>query len=239
MVQQGTESYQLPLAAASRNAASAAAGVARCIRVGIADDHAIVRHGLSEFLREQASLEVAGLAASGREAMELARQVRLDVLLLDIDMPGLSGIDAITSIVAREDGPAVLVLSTHPPATYGVAMLQKGASGYLSKQCDPFEIVKAIHVVASGRRYLEGSLAELLLGSMMKNTDSAPHEKLTEREFTIFLRLATGKSVAQAAQELSLSQSTVAAYRVRIMRTMELQTNADLTFYALKKNLLS
>jgi len=209
------------------------------IKVGIVDDHAITRRALSEFLAEQEAFVVVGQASTGRDAMELARATKMDVMLLDIDMPGQNGIDALPHILAKDGAPAVLMLSGHPPAAYGVAMIRKGAAGYLNKQCEPEEIVKAVKVVATGRRYLEGELSSLLLDGLDKPREAEPHRKLTEREFQIFLRLARGQSSSEAAQDLSLSPKTVSTYRVKVMEKVQARTNSDLTYYAIKHNLIA
>lgn len=210
----------------------------RPIRVGIADDHAITRRSLSEYLAAQESMLVVGEARSGREAMELARKVPMDVMLMDVEMPGQNGIDALPHIVARERAPAVLVLSGHPPAAYGVAMIRKGAAGYLNKQCDPAEIVQAIRVVASGRKYLDDEISSLLIDNVSVQAEQL-HRKLTEREFQVFLRLAQGQTSEQAGADLSLSSKTVSSYRVKIMEKMQARTNSDLTYYAIKHKLIA
>jgi DNA-binding NarL/FixJ family response regulator len=201
------------------------------IRVGIVDDHAITRRALTEFLAEEGSSRVVGEAACGRGAIELARTVPMDVLLLDITMRGQSGIDALPHIVARENAPAVLMLSTHPQEAYGVAMIEKGASGYLNKQCEPEEIVRAIKAVAAGQHYLPCDSGS--------NDPSQPHRALTPREFQVFLRLAQGQSGQLAARDLSLSVRTFSGYRVRVMRKIDARTPSDLTYYAVKHNLLA
>lgn len=209
------------------------------LRVGIVDDHAITRRALTEFLSEQASIQVVGEARTGRDALELARTARLDVMLLDIDMPGQSGIDALPHILAREDAPAVLMLSGHPPAAYGVSMIRKGAAGYLSKQCDPQEIVTAIQTVAQGRKYIDAELGSLMAEGLMEPGERLPHRSLTEREFQIFLHLAQGQSSEETARDLSLSPNTVSTYRMKVMEKVQARTNSDLTYYALKHNLIA
>jgi two-component system invasion response regulator UvrY len=215
------------------------AAAAGTIRVGIVDDHAITRRALCEFLSEQERIRVVGQAASGRDAMELARTAPMDVMLLDIDMPGQSGIEALPHIIARDNAPAVLMLSTHRPQAYGVAMIRKGAAGFLNKQCDPPEIVRAVRVVADGRRYLDAEIGSLLLEELSEPARPEPHLRLTEREFQIFLRLAQGQSTEDAAHELSLSPKTVASYRVKIMDKLQARSGSDLTYYALKHDLIA
>jgi two-component system, NarL family, invasion response regulator UvrY len=211
----------------------------RRLRVGIVDDHAITRRALQEFLSEREPIEVVGVASTGGDAMELARTVPMDVMLLDIDMPGRNGIDALPHILAREPAPAVLMLSSHPPAAYGVAMIKRGAAGYLNKQCDPEEIVRAIEVVAGGRKYIDEEVGSLLVESVAAPVETLPHRTLTEREFQIFLHLAKGHSSEEAARHLSLSPNTVSTYRVKVMEKVRARTNSDLTYYALKHHLIA
>ena len=207
-------------------------------RIGIVDDHAITLRALHEFLREQEGFLVAGQAASGREAIDLARKVPMDVMLLDIDMPGQSGIESIAHIMARAPSMAVLMLSSHAPSHYGMAMMKKGASGYLDKQCDPSEIVTAIRTVAGGRKYLNEEMSALLLDNLTPVTDGAAHKKLTDREFQVFIRLARGQSPDDAGIEMSLSGKTVSSYRTRIMDKLHFKTNSELTYYAIKHGLI-
>ena len=209
------------------------------IRVGIADDHAIVRRALHEFLRAFDALEVVGEAASGREAVELARTVPLDVLLLDIEMPGQTGIDAIPHILARDNAPAILVLSAHDAASFAPSMMTKGAAGYLSKACDPLEIVQAITSVAQGRKYFGEARTALPAGANEGQPTDLPHRTLTNREFQLLLRFAQGQTGPQVARELSLSHKTVLCYRVSLMSKMRARTNSDLTYYAFKHKLIA
>lgn len=209
------------------------------IRVGIVDDHAIVRAGLRQYLSEHTDLRVVGEASNGQEALELARQVELDVLLLDISMPGHSGVDALAAIKARFEALPVLILSGFPEAQYASALLRQGASGYLSKDCDPDEIADAIRMVARGRRYISAALAELLAESAASaQADKPPHESLSERELQVFLRLAKGETVGQVADALCLSVKTVSTYRTRVMEKLKLRSNSELTYYALKQGLI-
>ncbi len=209
------------------------------IRVGIVDDHAIVRAGLRQYLSEHTDLRVVGEASNGQEALELARQTELDVLLLDISMPGHSGIDALAAIKARFEALPVLILSGFPETQYASALLRQGAAGYLSKDCDPDEIADAIRVVARGRRYISGAVAELLAESAVSpQADKPAHETLSERELQVFLRLAKGETVGQVADSLCLSVKTVSTYRTRVMEKLKLRSNSELTYYALKQGLI-
>ncbi|MBP8310093.1 MAG: response regulator transcription factor [Burkholderiaceae bacterium] len=208
------------------------------IRIGIVDDHAIVRTGLRQFLSEQSDLSVTGEARNGREAMALARAGEVDVLLLDLSMPDEGGVDALGSIKARFPALPILILSGFPEAHYAATLLRQGASGYLNKECDPDEIVNAIRVVARGRRYISSAVAEILADNAAGNSDRPPHEALSERELQVFLRLAKGETVGNIAESMFLSIKTVSTYRTRVMEKLKLQSNSDLTYYALKNGLI-
>jgi len=209
------------------------------IRVAIIDDHAIVRAGLRQFLSEQPNLEVVAEAADGREAINIIRDVEVDVILLDLSMPGHGGVDALSAIKARAPDLPVLILSGFPEQHYAMAMLRQGASGYLNKDCDPDEIVKAIRTVNSGRRYITGAVAELLANDLsVDSSEKAAHERLSDREFQVFLRLAKGETVGAMGESMSLSVKTVSTYRTRVMEKMSLSSNSDLTYYAMKHGLI-
>lgn len=210
------------------------------INVAIVDDHALVRTGLRQFLSEETDLRVLDEAASGREAIDLVRrQPDLDVLILDLSMPGQSGLDALAMIRAKAPDLAILILSGFPEEHYAMNLIRQGASGYLNKECDPAEIVRAIRTVAQGRRYITPSVAELLAEQLNRKESGPLHEQLSEREFQVFLRLAQGDTVGQIAEALSLSVKTVSTYRTRLMEKLALQSNSDLTYYALKNGLIS
>jgi two-component system invasion response regulator UvrY len=210
------------------------------INVAIVDDHALVRTGLRQFLSEETDLRVLAEAASGREAIDLVRlQPDLDVLILDLSMPGQSGLDALAMIRAKAPDLAILILSGFPEEHYAMNLIRQGASGYLNKECDPAEIVRAIRTVAQGRRYITPSVAELLADQLNRKDSGPLHEQLSEREFQVFLRLAKGDTVGQIAEALSLSVKTVSTYRTRLMEKLALQSNSDLTYYALKNGLIS
>ena len=208
------------------------------IKVGIVDDHAIVRAGLRQFFSEQVDLRVVGEAASGREAIDLVRQEELDVLVMDLSMPEQSGMDALGMIRAKAPDLGVLILSGYPEEHYATNLIRQGASGYLNKECEPDEIVTAIRTIATGKRYISASVADLLAQQLGKSGDGLPHEQLSEREFQVFLKLAKGVTASDIAEELSLSVKTVSTYRTRLMEKMNLNTNSDLTYYALKNRLI-
>ncbi|MBA4195025.1 MAG: DNA-binding response regulator [Comamonadaceae bacterium] len=208
------------------------------IQIAIVDDHAIVRTGLRQFLGEQVDLRVTGEAANGREALELVRQVPVDVLLMDLSMPGQGGVEALQAIKARHPDLPVLILSGFPASQYAPALLSQGASGYLNKECDPQEIVDAIRVVARGRRYLGPEVAELLAGRALGDAGQPPHEALSERELQVFLRLARGETVGGIAESMHLSVKTVSTYRTRVLTKLGLGGNSELTYYAVRNGLI-
>ena len=209
------------------------------IRIGIVDDHAIVRSGLRQFLGDNVDFRVTGEAGNGREALELARGGDVDVLLMDISMPDQSGVDALSAIKARFPELPVLILSCFPETHYATALLRQGASGYLNKECDPEEIATAIRTVSRGRRYISPLVAELLADGVAGGAADRPaHESLSERELQVFLRLAKGETVGDMAKAMFLSVKTVSTYRSRVLEKVKLETNSDLTYYALKNGLI-
>lgn len=208
------------------------------IRIGIVDDHAIVRAGLKQHLTAHVDLQVAGEASNGIEALELARTGEIDVMLMDISMPDQSGVDALAAIKARFPKLAVLILSGFPESHYATTLLRQGASGYLNKECDPDEIVNAVRTVALGRRYISPAMAELLAENVVGSGDQPAHELLSERELQVFLRLSKGETVGQIAESMFLSVKTVSTYRTRVLDKLKLSSNSDLTYYALKNGLI-
>ncbi len=209
------------------------------IRIAIIDDHAIVRAGLKQFFSEQVDLVVVAEAANGRDAIDIVRKGDVDVILMDLSMPDQSGVDALAAIRARAPDLPVLILSGFPEEHYATTLLRQGASGYLNKECDPEEIVKAIRTVYRGRKYITAGVAELLADGLGGGSADRPaHEQLSEREFQVFLRLAKGETIGHMANSMSLSVKTVSTYRTRVMEKMKLESNSDLTYYALKNGLI-
>lgn len=208
------------------------------IRVALADDHAVVRAGLRQFLSEHADLAVVAECADGRTLMEVVRAGEVDVVLLDIAMPDQTGVDLLLAIKARAPALPVLMLSSYPEAHYAVPLLRQGAAGYLGKDVDPEEIVRAIRHVAAGRRHITPGVAELLAAGLGTDTTQAPHERLSDRELQVFLHLARGQTVGQLAEQLALSVKTVSTYRSRVLEKLGLASNSDLTYYAMKNGLL-
>jgi len=208
------------------------------IRIGIVDDHAIVRSGLRNFFADHVDLRVVGEAANGREAIDLVRITEMDVLLMDLAMPGQSGLDALAMIRAKAPDVGILILSGYPEEHYAMNLIRQGASGYLNKECDPAEIVEAVRTIALGKRYITRTVADLLAQQLGRKDDVPVHEQLSEREFQVFLKLARGETAGDVAKSLSLSVKTVSTYRTRLMEKMGLASNSDLTYYALKNRLI-
>jgi two-component system invasion response regulator UvrY len=208
------------------------------IRMGIVDDHAIVRRGLREFLSTQVDMCVVGEAANGREAVDLIRREEIDVLIMDIYMPEQSGMDALSVIRAKAPHLGVLILSGLAEEQFATHLLRMGASGYLSKTCDLSDIVEAARTIALGRRYLTPSVAELLVRQFKRGADRPPHEQLSDRELQVFLKIAAGETNMRISNTLSLSSKTVTMYRSRVMEKMALGSNSDATYYAVKNRLL-
>ncbi|MDO9092235.1 MAG: response regulator transcription factor [Rubrivivax sp.] len=208
------------------------------IRVVIADDHALVRAGLRQFLADHDDLSVVAECANGRELMDVVRAENVDVVLLDIAMPDQTGVDLLLAIKARAPALPVLMLSSYPEEHYATTLLRQGAAGYVGKDTDPDEIVRAIRTAAAGRRYITPAVAEQLTAGLGSSNDKAPHEKLSDRELQVFLHLARGETVGQLAESLSLSVKTVSTYRTRVLEKMGLGSNSDLTYYAMKNGLL-
>ncbi len=208
------------------------------IRILIADDHEIVRAGFAQFITEQGDMQVAGEAATGDEVIAKVRGGEYDVVLLDISMPDKNGIDCLRILRQFKPELPILILSGYPEAHYAVNMLRSGASGYISKNAPPEELIRAIRIVARGKRYLSETAADLVSAELERPTDKKLHETLSEREFQIFRKLAAGQSPTNIAGELNLSVKTVSTYRSRVLEKMNLKTNADLTYYAIKNALL-
>lgn len=209
------------------------------IRILIADDHAIVRRGLKQILAEESGMTVAGEAQNAQEVMDLVRKQAWDVLVLDIAMPGRGGLDVLKEIKPEYPQLPVLILSMHPEDQYAVRALKAGAAGYLTKESAPEELVKAIRKVLAGGKYVSTSLAEKLALALDTDTKKTPHETLSDREYQVMCLIASGKTVGEIADELSLSVKTISTYRARILEKMNLKSNAALTHYAVQQRLVS
>ncbi len=208
------------------------------VRILIADDHAIVRAGLKQFIAGEGDLQIAGEAASGAETLELVRNGDFDVVLLDIRMPDGSGIDTLRKLKTLRPELPVLMLSGFAEEQYALNLLRAGAAGYVTKESAPAELVRAIRTVIVGRKYVSPELAQILASGVSGETDKPLHAQLSQREFQIFCKLAGGDSVSKIADELAISVKTVSTYRTRILEKMNLNSNADLTYYAIKNGLI-
>lgn len=208
------------------------------IRVAICDDHQIVRAGFKQIFSDVGDIEVVAEAASGRDALDIARQKLCDVLMLDIAMPDQNGIDTLRTIKQGQPELPVLILSSYPAQQYALNLFKMGANGYLNKECDADELIKAVRTVSEGRRYVSQEVGEILAQGFDRDVIAALHTDLSDREFQVFLRLAKGDSVSAIALALSLSAKTISTYRMRVMEKMGLESNSDLTYYAMKNGLL-
>ncbi|MFC1920337.1 response regulator [Chloroflexota bacterium] len=208
------------------------------IRTFIADDHAIVRRGLRQIVAETTDIVIAGEASTGKEALQEILTNNFDVILLDITMPDINGLDILKEIKRQRPEIKVLILSMHPEEQFAIRALKAGASGYLTKDSAPSELVGAIQKVAKGGRYISVSLGEKLASQLTDDSGKEPHETLTDREYQIMQMIARGNSIQEIAEELFLSTSTVYTYRTRILRKLQIRSNAALIRYATDNNLL-
>lgn len=208
------------------------------IHVLIADDHQVVRAGLRTLIDEQSDLEVIGEAATGADTLLQLQQLSTDVLLLDISLPDMSGLEVLKSVREQHPKVTVLILSGFPEAQYGLNVLRSGASGFVGKGTDQTELLRAIRTVARGGRYVGPDLATLLVSGVRGDPNTPQHTILSAREYQIFCKIARGDTVSAIAAELSLSVKTVSTYRSRILEKMLMKTNAEITSYALRHDLL-
>jgi two-component system invasion response regulator UvrY len=208
------------------------------LRILIADDHPVFRRGLKQIIEEAPDLVVTAEAADGAEALREARAGDYDVVLLDITMPVRSGVDVLSQL--KHDRPAlpILVVSMHPEEQYAVRALRAGASGYLTKESAPEELVAAIRKVSQGGKYVSASLAEHLASMVQKDGEPLPHETLSRREYQVMCLIASGKTVSEAARELTLSVKTVSTYRARVLEKLQVKNNAELMRYATQNELV-
>ena len=208
------------------------------IMILIADDHAVVREGLKRIITETSDMVVADEAADGHEVINKALKNDYDVVVLDITMPGINGLDVLKQIRAKKPKLPILVLSVHPEEQYAVRVLKAGASGYLTKERAPDELVAAIRKVASGRKYITSSLAEKLALELDIDREKPPHETLSDREYQVMCMVTSGRTVKDIAEELFLSEKTISTYRTRILEKMKMKSNIELTHYAIKHGLV-
>ena len=208
------------------------------IKILVADDHTIVREGLKQILAETSDIVVSGEAANAQEILNKIFKNDYDVVLLDISMPGKSGLDILKDLKSIKPKLPVLILSMHPEEQYAVRVLKSGASGYLTKGSAPDELITAIRKVSLGGKYVSSVLAEKLAFNLEKDVEKPIHETLSDREFQVMCMIASGKVISEIAEELLLSVKTISTYRARILEKMKMKNNAEITYYAIKNGLV-
>ena len=208
------------------------------MRILLADDHAVVRQGLKQILAAEFRNAVFGEASNGQQAIDLVWKEPWDVVVLDITMPGQSGLDVLKAIRKSRPKLPVLMLSMHPEDQFAVRMLKIGASGYMTKESAPAELVGAVKKVLSGGHYVSAALAEKMASFLAMDVQPTPHERLSDREFLVLRQIGSGKTVTAIAKELSLSVKTISTYRTRILEKMGMLNSAELTHYAIQNNLV-
>lgn len=211
---------------------------ARMLRILLCDDHPILREGLKKILLQQSDIKVVDEAGSGSEMLEKSAASRYDVIILDITLPDMNGLDVLKSLQAAGSSAGVLVLSMHPEEQYASRALRAGAAGDLQKESAPAELVSAVRKIARGGKYVTESLAEKLAFEIGGAAEKAPHEVLSDREYQVLCLLASGKGIKEIALELGLSAPTIATYRSRVMTKLGLATTVDLVRYALAHKLV-
>ncbi len=207
------------------------------IKILIADDHAVVREGVKHILSEFPDITIAGEASNGHEVLEKIGKKNFDLILLDIAMPGRDGLEILKDIKIQKPKLPVLILSMFPEEQYALRALKSGASGYLTKESIPDELIKAIRKILQGGKYVSAFFSEKLLLSFDSDIERPIHETLSDREYQVMRLIASGKTLKDIADELALSVKTVSTYRSRILEKMGMKNNSELTHYAIK-NLL-
>ena len=208
------------------------------INILIADDHPFIRQGLKKVLETSKDMLVLDEAANGNEVLAKLRGHHFDVIILDISMPGESGLEIIKTLRKEFPRLAVLVLSAYPEEQYALRALKSGASGYLTKEAATAELIGAIHKISSGGKYISASMAESLAFAIESDSEKLPHEKLSNREYEVMLMIASAKSVREIAEELCLSEKTIGTYRSRILEKMQMKNSSEITYYAMKNSLI-
>ena len=212
--------------------------IIQMIKVLVADDHPVVREGLKQILAEAQDIEVAAEAEDGHKLLEKVREQGFDVVVMDITMPGLMGLDALKQLKSEHPQLPILILSIHPEEQYALRVLRAGAAGYLTKASAPDSLIGAIRKVYRGGNYVSPALAERLADELRGDITKMPHETLSDREYQVMCLIASGKTVTEIADQLALSVKTVSTYRSRILEKMRMKTNAELTHYAIEHKLV-
>ena len=208
------------------------------IKVLITDDHPVVRQGIRQILSEFSDIEVVDEAGVGSELLEKARKNLYDVILLDISMPGKSGLELLKDLQVLRPETAVLILSVHPEKQYAIRALKSGASGYLPKSTLPEELITAVRRAAAGKKYITSSLAEIIVTDFDQPDKKPVYQSLSDREFEVLCQLAYGKSIKEIGEELSLSSKTINTYRKRILEKLGLKTTVDIIRFAIQEGLV-
>ncbi len=208
------------------------------IRVILCDDHAVVRRGIRDTLSEAADIQVVAQAGSYSEVREALRSHPCDVLVLDLNLPGRGGLEVLASLKETDSSVKALVVSMYPEDQYAIRCLKAGAQGYLNKAGDPAEMVTAVRAIMQGRKYVTPAVAQMLVEHLSSPALETPHASLSERELQTLLKIASGKRLADIAEELMLSPKTVSVYRSRVLEKLKLANNAELTVYAIRNNLV-
>ena len=208
------------------------------IKILVADDHPIVRQGLKQTIADTTDMMVAGEASNGQEVLDLVRNNDYDVVLLDISMPVISGVEALKQLQSVKPGLPVLILSVYPEEQYALRVLKSGAAGYVRKDSEPAELLTAIRTIASGKRYVGAGLAQKLAGNIISPQSQTTYQSLSNQEFSVLRLIVSGKGNKAIAEELCLSQQSISTYRSRLLKKLGLTTDAELVHYAIENHLL-
>ncbi len=208
------------------------------LKILMADDHEIVREGLKKIISRTIGMDVVGEASDANQLLALLDRIECDMIILDISMPGIDGLEALNIIKKIHPEIPVLILSMHPEEQYAVRTLQEGASGYICKDSVTEQLIQAIEIVSSGRKFISPKVAENIASMFGTEGDGLPHEKLSAREFQVMKMIARGMTATQIANELFLSRKTISTYRSRILEKLNMKSNAEMTHYAIKNSLV-
>ena len=208
------------------------------ITILLVDDHAIFREGLKKIIENTTGMSVTGEANNGDEALQQIKENEFDLVILDISLPGQSGLEVLKELKHNNPKLPVLILSMHSEEQYARRLLKSGASGYLKKDSAFDQLVSAIRTIDSGKKYISPIVAHILAEFIERDTEKDRHELLSDREFQVLCLIASGKTVTEISKELSLSDKTISTYRARILEKMKMKTNAELTFYTINNKLV-